>query len=410
MKAFIGIILIGAYLLLNGCSHDPVYPDIGSLYVSTTPTGAEILIDGVTTGRFTPAKTDGIKAGYHQVTLKYYRCKEWTQPVEIKPGQTKMLMVALPLISPKVIQNYILRNHGEDMAYVPEARKIFIASEAADYLTELTLNDSTIISTASLPIGFTPLLVAASFSANRIYTLISDDKLAVLELSSGILLKVISPPRYLDIKNLTFSADGQYVYTANAADSSICIYQTSGDSLIRTINLDGAPSEVTSDLSGNNLYVIFDKEKRLAKIDANTGSVLANTVTGKDPIGFFWGENYQTIGLCNSSDRTLLLADAGNLASVTSPVFVYGQLTADGCFSPKSSYIWALQSYITAPGDDPPPPGYLQLLYLPTNRFVGQYLVDRVPLKMAQSPDGRFIYVLNYLTRNIMVVRTDLMD
>ena len=411
MKILKFLALPAALIMVGSCSHDPVYPSIGSLYVSTDPVGAEILIDGQTKNRLTPAKIDGITVGWHTISLRYYRCKEWSQRLEIKPGQTRNLIIRMPYVVPGVIQRFHLTYFGVDMDYAPEVRKLFIANKSSIYLTELNLGDSTILYATSRLVGSWQYLVAASAQANRIYALINGDSLAVLELNSGTLLKKIPPPRHLGVKNLTFSPDGQYLYAVNSADSSIFIFQTGSDTLIKSLKLGGEPNEIIGSLSNNELYITFDKEKRLARMDAGTGAQLAATATGNAPRGLFWDLANQNIGLCNSTDRTLLVADALGLGGAISPVFPYGTIVCDACYSANGTHLWVLQSYPTSTGGDPPPPpGRLALIYKPTWQFVGHYDLGSIPVKIAQSSDGRFIYVLNYLGQDVMVFRTDLMN
>ncbi len=67
MIRFISIISTAVFwLALSGCQHQPVYPDYGSVYIVSSPTPCEVMIDGKTTGRSTPVKIDGIQTGIHE--------------------------------------------------------------------------------------------------------------------------------------------------------------------------------------------------------------------------------------------------------------------------------------------------------------------------------------------------------
>jgi DNA-binding beta-propeller fold protein YncE len=402
------ILVCSGLLALGGCSHDPVYPSIGSLYVSTDPVGAEVLIDGRPQGRFSPAKIDGITVGWHQVSLRYYRCREWTQRVEIRPGQTRNLIVRLNNISPSTIQTYALPYYGLDMAYEPEARRIYIANRTSPNLMELVLGDSTVTATNQLAVGSWQYLVAASARSDRIYAKINGDTMAVLGLSSGALLRKIPPSRPLGIRAIAFSPDGQLVYVSNSSDSSLSCYQAGADTLLRTIHLAGSPGEVRVHPVTGDLYVLYDLERRLERLNAAGGEVLASGATGSNPWHLFWGPGYREIGVCNSTDRTLTVMDAAGLGGAVSPVFTLCHQLADAGYSPSGSYLWAVMSFLG--GDPPPPPGNLALIYVPTWQFVGYYPLGLMPVRMAQSPDGRFIYVLNSLSRNLTVLRTDLQE
>ena len=413
MRAFIGTIMIGAGLLLNGCSHEPVYPSIGSLYISSDPTAAEILVDGKTASRVTPAKIDGISVGLHKVMLRYYNRKDWNGQAEIKPGQTTRLAVSMQEVQPATIQKYNLSGYNPgSMAYVPEARKIVVSFVNVNYMAILFLGDSTILAASYIDVGGPQkAMVSASYNADRIYTCLDNYSITSIGLTSGLLIKTFTFSSIQKINDIAFSYDGLKAFVANGVDSSIFIIDAARDSIVKTIKLSGVPTEVTGDITGNYLYVIFKDDRLLSKIDINSGTEVASQATGNEPMGLFWSVDYHTIGLCHSSDRTLLLTDAGAMATaVISPTFVYGQILTDACYSANGYHIWALEANVTLTTDEPPPPGMLGLLYQPTGQFVGHFGIGIIPYKIAQSPDGKFLYILETLSRDIRVVRTDIMN
>jgi len=405
-------LVLGAVLatLLGSCSHDPVYPSIGSLYVSTDPVGAEILIDGQTKNRSTPAKIDGITVGWHTVTLCYYRCKEWKQQVEIKPGQTRNLSVKMITISPSIVQRYQLNSNGVGLAYDIDSRKIYIANRSTPHLSELFLGDPMILSKRDIFIGSEQFAVTVSSKSNRGYALLSRDSLAVFELSSGTLLGKIPPVSHPGIKHMAFSFDGNYLYVANSADSSISVYHAGPDTIIKTIKLAGSPSEVTSNSAGDKLYVLFGQERRLAMIDIYSGiQQLPSITTGNAPMGMFWDMNYQTMGVCNSVDKTVMLMNPENLAITLSPKMNYGTVVPRACLSSRDSYLWVIGSYYFI-AEQPVNYGVLTLYYTPTWNAVGHYTLGIEPWDMVQSGDGRYLYILVKLSKEVVVFRTDLMD
>ena len=91
MGKIIVSIFLTALIFTSGCHHKPVYPDYGSIYINTEPSGAEILLDGSMTYRVTPVKMDGISVGYHKFTLRMFNCKTENISLEIKPGQTRLV-------------------------------------------------------------------------------------------------------------------------------------------------------------------------------------------------------------------------------------------------------------------------------------------------------------------------------
>jgi PEGA domain len=71
----------------------PVAPS-GSLSVTTSPSGANILIDGVQRG-ISPATIPGLLAGSHTVMLKLDGYQDFSAPVTISAGQTRTLTTTL---------------------------------------------------------------------------------------------------------------------------------------------------------------------------------------------------------------------------------------------------------------------------------------------------------------------------
>lgn len=296
-----------------------------------------------------------------------------------------------------------------DMAYDSDIRKIYIANLSGEYLSELFLGDSVILATNNIFIGAGQYSIAVSSKANRGYALIRGDSLAVLELSSGTLLRKIPPARLLGIKNMAFSFDGNYLYVANSADSSISAYHAGPDTLIKTIKLAGSPSEVASHPAGDKLYVLFGQERRLAIIDIFNSSEMASITTGSAPMGMFWNSNYQTMGICNSIDKTVMLINPENLSITLSPKMVYGTVVPSACLSNSDSYLWAIGAYYFIP-EQPVPSGMLTLYYTPTWNAVGNYSLGLEPWDMIQSWDGRYLYILEKYSKDVVVFSTDLMD
>ena len=68
-------------------------PDYGSLYISSTPGGASIIIDGDDLGETNMEVK--IPAGYHTVELQKEGYSPWTQWIEVKKGKNPDMEVRL---------------------------------------------------------------------------------------------------------------------------------------------------------------------------------------------------------------------------------------------------------------------------------------------------------------------------
>ena len=84
---------VSATLTPSGGQPAPV-PSTGGINIVSTPSGAEILVDNLFRG-YTPSTLDGIKAGQHQVLLKYTGYIDYSTTATVNAGQTTPLAVGM---------------------------------------------------------------------------------------------------------------------------------------------------------------------------------------------------------------------------------------------------------------------------------------------------------------------------
>jgi len=84
---------VSATLIPSGGQPAPV-SSTGGINIVSTPPGAEILIDNLFRG-YTPSTLDGIKAGQHQVLLKYTGYIDYSTTATVNAGQTTPLAVGM---------------------------------------------------------------------------------------------------------------------------------------------------------------------------------------------------------------------------------------------------------------------------------------------------------------------------
>jgi len=91
------IILLG--LFIASCEDSTTGPDAvttGTLIVQSTPTGAQIWVDGTNTGKVTPDSVKNLSAGTHSLTLKLDGYKDTVQTsVSITAGFTTNKLITL---------------------------------------------------------------------------------------------------------------------------------------------------------------------------------------------------------------------------------------------------------------------------------------------------------------------------
>lgn len=70
--------------------------DNGEINIQSTPSGAQIWLDGSDTGRTTPSLLDYVTSGDHTITCKLSDYIDTSQTVTIVPGQTRNVHISLP--------------------------------------------------------------------------------------------------------------------------------------------------------------------------------------------------------------------------------------------------------------------------------------------------------------------------
>lgn len=95
MKKLILLLIPLLGLILASCdsSDDPTSPVIteGNIFITSNPAGAEIWIDGVTTGLTTPDTVTGVQEGVRNVTLKLQDFQDTTFAISVTAEQTSVV-------------------------------------------------------------------------------------------------------------------------------------------------------------------------------------------------------------------------------------------------------------------------------------------------------------------------------
>jgi len=119
------------YGLLIDKADPPIpVPTTGSISVSSIPTGAQIFLDGSSTGQNTPNTFTGISAGQHEVVLKLAGYQDFSQTVTVTAGQTTTVTATLtPLVTTGSIS----------VSSAPSGAQIYLDGNSTGYNTPQTL-------------------------------------------------------------------------------------------------------------------------------------------------------------------------------------------------------------------------------------------------------------------------------
>ncbi|MBU1355218.1 MAG: PEGA domain-containing protein, partial [Candidatus Edwardsbacteria bacterium] len=196
--------------LLAGCQHNPVYPDIGSVYIYTNPDQAEVLMDGQMLRLITPVKIDGLPVGLHTFTLRHNNFKTLSFPLEIKPGQTRRVYKDL---SPITLQRKdTLSISAGDMDLTSEG-EIFLTNLWGGNITVARMDENGQLSVAdNIYAGASQRLIAANKSANRVFVTRQkpdgEEELVGLEIISHKVIRTIYLNNIKYYSALAISPDG----------------------------------------------------------------------------------------------------------------------------------------------------------------------------------------------------------
>ncbi|HPI37829.1 MAG TPA: PEGA domain-containing protein [Ignavibacteriaceae bacterium] len=87
-------------LLITSCDEETTSPETsgtnkGSIFVSSTPTGAQIWVNGSNTGKITPDTVKNLDSGFVNITLKLTNYKDTTFSREILPNFTSSVFIQM---------------------------------------------------------------------------------------------------------------------------------------------------------------------------------------------------------------------------------------------------------------------------------------------------------------------------
>jgi hypothetical protein len=112
-KIFFILCLFSAILLI------PVaVTAVGNISVSSLPTGAAVLLDGITTGTTTPTIIENVVSGSHIVLLRMTGYQNYTQSVVVSDNATSNVSATLTASTPSPNSIYIYSNPSGATVYI----------------------------------------------------------------------------------------------------------------------------------------------------------------------------------------------------------------------------------------------------------------------------------------------------
>lgn len=415
MRRLILLCAAAGSLTATGCRHNPVSPGTGVLYVSSYPSNAEVMLDGVTTNRRTPLRLDGVGAGDHRVTVRYFGYKATSATVAIPGGASKRLAVALPPVSPRWASTTGVGYNASDMEYNPLTGRMYIANQSHEVrVYQVSGAQFTQLPGIAVQSGNQQhpgvKLLAVNHPAGKLYAMLASDSLVAVDIVLQQVVRRFRLPDSSRCVRLASAIDGCWLFIADSLNNRIWRINAQADTVAGSITLPGPPSDVLVDRSGEFLYVTILNPRLVVKINAHTGTVLNQSGTGASPGGLFCDDGQQRIGFCNRTAKQVITVQLDPWTLVNGPgISDAASYSITGLFAADRTHQWVLT------GSEPYwqgdvlvcDPGYLHLIYCPGQLHVTHYPVLGNPVAMTQSADGRYIYVLNRFTGAIVTYLSD---
>jgi hypothetical protein len=397
------IILYICIVLANGCQHKPVYPDIGSIYISTDPDKAEVLLDGNMMHMITPVKIDGIPVGSHELTVRHFNYKTIKMPVEVKPGQTRRIYQNIPRIT--LDRKDTLTINASDMCLCRETGEIFLSQRGADEIVVARIDDVGQITVSDrITAGNPQWLVAANRACNMLFFANSipwsnEQEITAFDLTAKRIVRKIYLKDIRYYSTLIFSPDGNLLVAADSLNKRLMLIDPRLCSVIDSLDVPGYPTDVCFDVNcPDRVYVTLSGSNRFIHLNLENGEVLRSLDTGNSPGAIFWDKDCRNIGFSSRTDITYTLVNVDTWVCATSNSEAAGDFVFGVCATPSSDYLLSAGDMM------------LQIIYLPTwqvaakifNGFgQGTFLLIKIML----AKDGEHLLMLN--TEQFITVKLD---
>ncbi len=411
-------LLLLAALAASGCRHKPVYPEVGSLIVTSLPSNAAIYVDGTFTGQRTPAKVEGIPVGIRTVSLKLSKFRTYQGSIDIRPGETRRMNLTLTAINPHVTAKVTLPVPPRDMAYDPVRQRLYLSHKYVPWLGVYQIIDSTVAKIGEITAGAEAARLACHPGLGRLAVCVTDT-VKIVDLDSWQTVGWSVPATGTRFDRLAYTPDGRTLLAADSAGQRAMVLGPHDGSLQRTISLSGCPNDLAVDAASRYFYVTLTDAQRFQRINLESGEVADDMATLPTPGTIFRTDDDQLAGYCkvfgyDLSPEVFVPVMVASWTPIETAPLPFGGALPEGdyiwgaCFSGNGEGFWIFRTPGPVVGVAPPPPlpvGKIFLYDRSTWTGVFNMSLGQFPMRMAQSQDGRFLYFMEYY--DLLVLRTE---
>jgi hypothetical protein len=410
-KLCLALVLLAA-LAAGGCRHKPVYPELGSLIVTSLPTNAAIYVDGAYTGHRTPAKLDGIPVGSRSISLKLSRFKTYRGFIEIRPGETRRMNLVLTAIEPHVTARFTLPVPPRDMAYDPVRQRLYLSHKYVSWVGVYQIADSAVAKIGEITVGPEAVRLACHPGLGRLAVCVKET-VKVIDLNSWGTVGWTVPAPGTDYHRLAYTPDGRALLAADSAGRRVLILDPQSGALVRSIGLPGCVNDLAVEPGSRWFYATLTAVERFVRVDLESGAVLNEMATGPTPGTVFQDDDGEFAGFCNVFGRRFVPLRLASWTSIETPLLPNPTPLPEGdyiwgaCFSGNRESFWIFRTPGVETGNPgiPLPVGTLFLFDRNTWSGIFNTPLGQFPMRMIQSQDGRFLYFMEFY--DLQIMRTD---
>jgi hypothetical protein len=280
---------------------------------------------------------------------------------------------------------------GRDLAFDAVHQRLYIAGWPPAIRVYDT-RDSTVTYLYSIATDASQRLIAVSPAANRLYCLLDDNSLALVDLNSPTIIRRLILPGMSGYTALETSPDGNVVMAADSVNQRLVLLEARLGSVIKYIGLPAGPSDAVFGPTGCEAYVTLPQRRELVRVDLASGTVIASMPTGNTPGDLFWNPDYSDIGWCNRTDKSITIVAIANWSPATAVFgYVAGGSVSGACATSEPVYLLMIIRGQWGQGIS------LNYCYLPTwevNAIAGSTMYTGSIIKVCPAGDRRQYYAL----------------
>jgi len=245
-----------------------------------------------------------------------------------------------------------------------------------------------------ISVFYTGIALAQPFAyiANR-----DSNDVSVIDILTNIVIATVDVKRGLKSGNpegVEVSPDGEFVYVTNFVGGYVSVIQTSDNTVLTTVDVDGEPSGLAVTPSGDFVYVASFLRGSVSVIQTSDNTVVANVHVGGQAFAVAMTPDGNFAYVTNIiSNKVSVIRTSDN--TVVDTVDIVGETTGVAV-TPNGDFVYVANETFNN----------IFVIQTSDNTVLGTVDVGDTPTGVAVTPDGNFVYVTNAVSNNVSVIQT----